>query len=149
MSFLGAELLSRFRVERILAERVARSPLDTHEAASLGANLAEVLAYLHSRIPPVVHRDLKPSNLVLRDDGAVSLIDFGAVTNPARTGDLGSTIVGTYGYIAPDLRLREGREHHLRRGGARFRRLPRSLAVLVSIAGRAKPKPEGRVDRPT
>jgi hypothetical protein len=85
-----------------LAERVARSPLALSEAASLGARVAGLLAHLHSRTPPVVHRDLKPSNLVLQDDGAISVIDFGAVTNPARTGDLGSTVVGTYGYMAPE-----------------------------------------------
>src|SRR5690606_27155973 len=36
------------------------------------------LAHLHAR--GVVHRDLKPDNVVLRDDGAPIIIDFGVAT---------------------------------------------------------------------
>lgn len=85
-----------------LAERVAREPLDVRGAAAIAAAIAEVLAAVHGRIPPVVHRDVKPSNVVLREDGGVSLIDFGAVTDPGRFAEGGSTIVGTFGYIAPE-----------------------------------------------
>ena len=60
-----------------------------------------VLAYLHDRQPPVIHRDVKPANLVLAVDGRLWLVDFGGVRAAAR-GAGGSTIVGTFGYMAPE-----------------------------------------------
>jgi serine/threonine protein kinase len=61
----------------------------------------EVLDYLHNRAPAVVHRDLKPSNIVRGSDGRISLVDFGGVLDAARDRG-GSTIVGTFGYMAPE-----------------------------------------------
>ncbi len=71
-------------------------------------NLIEVLEKLHKHEPPVIHRDIKPSNILLRFDNdkhavipEVFIIDFGAVANPqVQTG--GSTVTGTYGYMAPE-----------------------------------------------
>ena len=61
----------------------------------------EILDYLHTRAPAVIHRDLKPSNIVRAPDGRVSLVDFGGVLDAARDKG-GSTIVGTFGYMAPE-----------------------------------------------
>jgi serine/threonine protein kinase len=61
----------------------------------------EILDYLHTRTPPVVHRDLKPSNIVRAPDGRVALVDFGGVLDASREKG-GSTIVGTFGYMAPE-----------------------------------------------
>jgi serine/threonine protein kinase len=61
----------------------------------------EVLDYLHTRTPPVVHRDLKPSNIVRAPDGKIALVDFGGVLDASREKG-GSTIVGTFGYMAPE-----------------------------------------------
>lgn len=58
-----------------------------------------VLDALHSRDTPVVHRDLKPRNLVRRADGRIAVVDFGGV---GARGDGGSTVVGTFGYMAPE-----------------------------------------------
>lgn len=60
----------------------------------------EILDHLATRTPPVVHRDVKPSNLIRDRDGALALVDFGGVTDGAAEG--GSTLVGTYGYMAPE-----------------------------------------------
>jgi len=60
----------------------------------------EILDYLSTRSPPVVHRDIKPSNLVLDSDGTLSLVDFGGVADVGE--GAGSTLVGTYGYMAPE-----------------------------------------------
>jgi serine/threonine protein kinase len=48
----------------------------------------------------VVHRDIKPSNLVRDADGVVALVDFGGVADVGE--GAGSTLVGTYGYMAPE-----------------------------------------------
>ncbi len=62
----------------------------------------EILDYLHTRTPPVVHRDIKPSNIMRApSDGRCSLVDFGGVLDAAREKG-GSTIVGTFGYMAPE-----------------------------------------------
>jgi|GEM_PF-2575156 len=71
------------------------------ETLAAGAELADVLVYLHERHPPVVHRDIKPSNVMRRVDGQLVLIDFGA----ARVSGLGNSqvsVAGTFGYMAPE-----------------------------------------------
>jgi len=70
------------------------------EVKSLALNLLDVLQYLHGLAPPVIHRDIKPSNLIL-DGLRVFLIDFGAVQDLLKP-EGGSTVVGTYGYMAPE-----------------------------------------------
>ena len=70
------------------------------EVTRLLRDASEVLDYLHSRSPPVVHRDLKPGNVIRRPDGSFAFVDFGAVRDRLRQG--GSTVVGTFGYMAPE-----------------------------------------------
>jgi serine/threonine protein kinase len=60
----------------------------------------EILVYLHHFSPPIVHRDIKPSNLIW-DGQRLHLIDFGGVA-AALQSQGGSTVTGTYGYMAPE-----------------------------------------------
>ncbi|MEG4323099.1 MULTISPECIES: ankyrin repeat domain-containing protein [unclassified Microcoleus] len=85
----------------------AREP----EIQRIATQILEILVYLHSQTPPVIHRDIKPANIVLKSpinpdkekDWAVCLVDFGAVQNTYyNTLMRGSTVVGTYGYMAPE-----------------------------------------------
>lgn len=62
--------------------------------------IAGILDYLHTRTPPILHRDLTPDNLVLRNDGTVKLIDFGAANEFVGTAT--GTLVGKQSYIAPE-----------------------------------------------
>jgi hypothetical protein len=64
------------------------------------ADASAALDYLHGRTPPIVHRDIKPSNVIRRRDGSFAIIDFGAVRDRLKI--TGSTVVGTFGYMAPE-----------------------------------------------
>ena len=102
--FAGAEaafLVMEYIEGASLAELIAaRRHFELREVLELFVELLGVLDYLHSRVPPVLHRDIKPANLILRPDGSVALVDFGAVRNVFRAPDEdGSTIVGTHGYM--------------------------------------------------
>jgi serine/threonine protein kinase len=77
-------------------------PTET-EARSLALQLLQILRYLHHRKPPVIHRDLKPQNIIRHPDGRIFLVDFGAVGHTYyNTLMRGSTVVGTFGYMAPE-----------------------------------------------
>ncbi len=75
--------------------------LGQSELRDLLATLSDVLEYLHTRVPPVIHRDIKPGNIILRPNGGYCLVDFGSVRDGLRP-DGGSTVVGTFGYMAPE-----------------------------------------------
>ena len=73
------------------------------EVRRIAIQILEILVYLHELKPPVIHRDIKPQNIIRREDGQVFLVDFGAVQDTYyNTFMRGSTVVGTYGYMAPE-----------------------------------------------
>jgi serine/threonine protein kinase len=84
-----------------LRELTARRRLSELELRDVLVRTLEILDHLHSRAPAVVHRDIKPSNLVRAPDGKIALVDFGGVLDAAREKG-GSTMVGTFGYMAPE-----------------------------------------------
>lgn len=84
-----------------LRELTKRRRLSQLELRDVLIRSLEILDYLHTRSPPVVHRDIKPSNLVRAPDGKIALVDFGGVLDAARDKG-GSTMVGTFGYMAPE-----------------------------------------------
>lgn len=75
---------------------------DEAEVLRIGAFLLDVLSYLHALHPPILHRDVKPANVIRSEDGRLWLVDFGAVRDVTTTMSGGSTVVGTYGYMAPE-----------------------------------------------
>jgi len=62
--------------------------------------ILSALEYLHTYEPPIIHRDLTPENIVLRNDGTIVIIDFGASNQ--FLGTMTGTIIGKQAYMAPE-----------------------------------------------
>ena len=95
----GALYLVMEKVEGETLDKIGT--VDEEDVMAFLRDAAEVLDYLHTRTPPVIHRDIKPSNVIRTPDGDYVLVDFGSVRNTLRL-DGGSTVVGTFGYMAPE-----------------------------------------------
>lgn len=87
---------------RPLGEVLARTEgLTATQTLKIGIALCDVLQYLHGLDPPVIYRDLKPANIILRPDGQIRLIDFGAAISYGRTPAV-QICDGTPAYAAPE-----------------------------------------------
>lgn len=86
-----------YRPRTLATELARRGRFSARETLETGLALAEALAYLHARRPPLVHRDIKPEN-VIYVTGRPKLADPGMVSwSSERT-----TWCGTPGYVAPE-----------------------------------------------
>ena len=75
-------------------------PQDEAKVMAWARDLTDILIYLHGQKHPVIHRDLTPDNIVLRNDGTIVLIDFGAANEFIGTAT--GTLIGKQAYIAPE-----------------------------------------------
>lgn len=80
--------------------------VDEAVVVTWGIELCEVLSYLHGQSPPIIYRDMKPSNVMLCDDGALRLIDFG-IARVDGTSTYSGLRLGTRAFAAPE-QLAEG-----------------------------------------
>ena len=91
----GGELLNRI---------ISKCSYDENIAREAAINALHGLKHCHSL--NIIHRDLKPDNLLLRstdDDADLVLADFGMAIELPPEGFILSPIVGTPGYIAPEI----------------------------------------------
>jgi len=94
-------VMQKVEGESLASLRARRRTLSVAEVTKMLEDIAEALRYLHGRAPFIVHRDIKPGNIIRRPDGSYALVDFGAVRDRLKPAG-GSTVVGTFGYMAPE-----------------------------------------------
>lgn len=96
--FLVMELVEGGTLRELLRER---GPMPPHAVAAVLRPVLGGLAAAHHA--GLVHRDIKPENVLISDDGAVKIADFGlvrAVADAKITST--SVILGTAAYLAPE-----------------------------------------------
>ena len=91
------EFIDGLDLRRFVKER---GPQRAEFVLQWAEQIAEILVYLHEQEPPIIHRDLTPDNLLLRVDGRIVLIDFGAAN--AFVGTATGTMVGKQSYMPPE-----------------------------------------------
>lgn len=124
-----------------LEEMLAGGPLPEEDALQMGRMLAGVLEEVHG--VGVAHRDLKPSNVVV-EDGLPVLIDF----DLSRTGDdtqvtAHGIVLGTPGYLAPELLVGGASDLAAFQAGDRFA----WAATLLKMMTGESPFGAGRVEQ--
>jgi len=98
---LVMEKIEGIDLEEYIQQR-GNLPIDQMLALEWLHQLAKVLHEVHSK--KFFHRDIKPSNIILRTDGQLVLIDFGAVRQVTGTimGGGQNTKIYTLGYAPPE-----------------------------------------------
>ena len=94
--FIAMELAEGASLAELLR---AEGPLSPEEGAYLGVEVCRALDYAH-RKAKVVHRDVTPRNVMIDEEGAVRLIDFGIAAPVARaSGASREKVFGSPGYM--------------------------------------------------
>ena len=84
-----------------VADRLRHGRVPVEQALDWLEQAAAALDRAHER--GIVHRDVKPANLLIADDGAIRVSDFGiarAAGNDTLT--IAGTVLGSSGYMAPE-----------------------------------------------
>jgi serine/threonine protein kinase len=86
---------------RTLRDILREEPMPVEEVARVGRAIADGLADAHSR--GIVHRDMKSANVMLSNEGAVKILDFGLARHEDATQiTVSGTTLGTIGYMSPE-----------------------------------------------
>lgn len=99
--FIVMEKLSGAELSALIRE----SAMSWDEARHVLRQVARALLYAHRQ--GVVHQDVKPSNIFIEDNGRAKLMDFGIASSPVAEASARRGVMGTPGYIAPEVMMRE------------------------------------------
>ena len=97
--YIAMELCEGLTLTEILVDT---GPLDAAEGAHVGIEICRALDYAHRR-GGIVHRDVTPRNVLLDEEGAVRLIDFGiAAPVSSATSTERVEVFGSPGHMPPE-----------------------------------------------
>src|SRR5579864_5504004 len=93
-------ILEYVRGKTLRESNVKELPLE--KAIGMAVQVLEALQYAHAQ--GIIHRDIKPGNVMLTEDGAVKVMDFGLARRMSDISNLthSGEIVGTIAYLPPE-----------------------------------------------
>ncbi|MGW3110708.1 protein kinase domain-containing protein [Streptomyces sp. NPDC001091] len=107
--YIVMELVEGRTIRELLVDADAPGP---EQALLIVSGVLDALAYSHQH--GIVHRDIKPANVIITDNGAVKVMDFGiaralhgASTTMTQTG----MVMGTPQYLSPEQALGKAVDH--------------------------------------
>ncbi|KAK3423740.1 hypothetical protein EUGRSUZ_H00941 [Eucalyptus grandis] len=103
-SFLVYEYFDRGSLSTILSNEKEAKELDWNKRVNIVKGMAHALSYMHHDcITPIVHRDISSNNILLDSEYEAHVSDFGTAKLLKLDTSNWSAVVGTYGYVAPEL----------------------------------------------
>ncbi|XP_039170744.1 MDIS1-interacting receptor like kinase 2 [Eucalyptus grandis] len=103
-SFLVYEYFDRGSLSTILSNEEEAKELDWNKRVNIVKGVAHALSYMHHDcILPIVHRDISSNNILLDSEYEGHVSDFGTAKLLKLDTSNWSAVVGTYGYVAPEL----------------------------------------------
>ena len=91
-------LIQEFVEGKTLLEVIERE-LEEQEVASVLTQLIDVVSHAHEL--RIIHRDIKPENIIVRPDGTIKLLDFGAAKELREKG-MSDTVTGSRPFMSPE-----------------------------------------------
>ncbi|KAF8399436.1 hypothetical protein HHK36_015301 [Tetracentron sinense] len=102
--FLVYEYMERGSLFCILNNEIEAVELDWIKRVNIIKAVAHALCYMHHDCtPPIIHRDISSNNVLLDSELKACVSDFGTARLLDPDSSNRTILVGTYGYIAPEL----------------------------------------------
>ncbi|XP_050271515.1 probable leucine-rich repeat receptor-like protein kinase At1g35710 isoform X1 [Quercus robur] len=102
--FLVYQYMERGSLFCILSDDVEALELDWPKRMNIIKSIAHALSYMHHECNPVIiHRDISSNNILLNSELEAFVSDFGTARLLDPDSSNQTLVVGTYGYIAPEL----------------------------------------------
>src|SRR5580704_2726860 len=97
MAYIFMEFVNGPPLEKMLL--AAQTP-DKETLLTIFRQTAAALDYAHKK--GIVHRDIKPANIMIHEDGAAKITDFGVAKIVSQQMTVAGTMMGTPSYMSPE-----------------------------------------------